>query len=177
MTIDEVLEALQAGRPELVAVESGGDSFVFYDPEGAAENRMVPFATIVTSDAHDTASQLSRPVAFRFNVGIGRDAFKERFGPVPAPCPDWGVIDSGYDYSATDVLMPHPVYAPMGWACVVNPSRRTWDDLEPLVQGPTSERRGHMPPSGRAVVEPETVPGNGRARGRSRKWPRSNCNA
>ncbi len=30
-----------------------------------------------------------------------------------------------YDFSAKDIIMPHPVYAWMGWICMLNPSEQT----------------------------------------------------
>src|SRR5215204_2489206 len=47
-----------------------GDSFFFYDPDDRAEDRRLPFATIVTKDyaGFDTASELSRPGVFRLNI-------------------------------------------------------------------------------------------------------------
>jgi hypothetical protein len=29
--------------------------------------------------------------------------------------------------------MPHPVYAPQSWVCVLNPSRETFEAVQPLL--------------------------------------------
>ena len=38
-----------------------------------------------------------------------------------------------YDFSELDRLLPHPVYAWMGWICALNPSRQTFEALKPLI--------------------------------------------
>jgi hypothetical protein len=30
--------------------------------------------------------------------------------------------------------MPHPVYAPQGWVCVLNPSAETFERVKPLLR-------------------------------------------
>ncbi|WP_330548566.1 DUF6194 family protein [Bacilliculturomica massiliensis] len=31
-------------------------------------------------------------------------------------------------------ILPHPVYAWMGWICSLNPSEKTFEELKPLIQ-------------------------------------------
>lgn len=38
------------------------------------------------------------------------------------------------DFSQLNALLPHPVYAWMGWVCTLNPARRTFEELRPLIQ-------------------------------------------
>jgi hypothetical protein len=38
-----------------------------------------------------------------------------------------------WDYAELDVVMPHPVYAPQYWICVLSPSAETVDELWPLM--------------------------------------------
>ena len=102
-----------------------GDTFFIYDPRGDLEPRQqMPFATIVTKDYgdFDNRSNLNRPGVFRLNVGVSRDTFKSLFP-----------VDSDYDYAAFDQLMPHPVYAPQSFVCVLNPSTDTFERLKPLL--------------------------------------------
>jgi hypothetical protein len=40
--------------------------------------------------------------------------------------------DAGYDFTVLDQLLPHPVYAPQSWVCVLNPSAETFERLRPL---------------------------------------------
>jgi len=102
-------------------VDAMGASFFFFDPE-----HMFPFATIVTSDEHDQASNLSRPSVFRLNIGVSKQTFQSLFGPGAAPSADGGAED-GYDFTALDRIMPHPVYGKMYWVCVLNPSDETFE--------------------------------------------------
>lgn len=39
-----------------------------------------------------------------------------------------------YDFSQLDRLLPHPVYAWMGWVCTLNPSCQTFEELKPLIE-------------------------------------------
>ena len=81
------------------------------------------FATIVETDENDDASNLSARGAFRLNIGVLPKTFKSIVDP-----------SVSYDYTAEDVLMPHPVYAAQRRICIVNPSRATFDDkVKPLL--------------------------------------------
>ena len=44
-----------------------------------------------------------------------------------------GVVATGHDFTEVDTLMPHPVYAWMGWVHVLSASPRTFADLRPLL--------------------------------------------
>src|SRR4051812_32063731 len=98
-----VVAAEGDGSPEI----AWGDTFMFYDPDDKPESRRMPFATIVTKNypGFDEASNLNREGVFRFNIGVGRDRFRELCGDQP-------VIE---DPAALDHLMPHPTYAAQFW--------------------------------------------------------------
>jgi hypothetical protein len=116
-----------------VVVDSG-NSFFFYDPgDKRPPDRTLPFATLVTNDRYDNASQLDRPSVFRLNVGVGKDTYRALFGPQPSPPGASGVVDTGHDFTALDHILPHPVYAPMSWICVLNPSEETFQAVRPLL--------------------------------------------
>lgn len=108
-----------------------GDSFFYYEPEGPPD-RKLPFATIVTKDylGWDTLSNLDRPDAFRINLDIGADRFRELFGYSPSEHPQHA---DDFDYSRSDVLLPHPTYAQQGWASIVCPGPETDDIARSLV--------------------------------------------
>ena len=82
---------------------------------------------------YDRASHLDRPSVFRLNIGVSRDTYRSLFGPPPAPPGDAGGVATGHDFAALDQLMPHPVYAPQSWVCVLNPSAATFRGLQPLL--------------------------------------------
>ena len=111
-------------------VWAAGDGFFSYAPvDGPARLGWQPFATLLTGDRSDQASDLERSGVYRLNIGISRASYAELFGPPPhgvgAPLP--------YDFRALDVLMPHPVYATLAWVCVLNPSAATFEQVKPLL--------------------------------------------
>ena len=135
MDVAAIVAQMRRELPGLDALEHEGDWFFYYRPEGGETDHRLPFATIVTrDDPHEGGvARLDRPGVFRFSVAAGRYEYGRRFGPVPVPRPDWGVLDTGHDPAELDLLMPHPVYAPMGWVCVHSPSVATWREVWPLV--------------------------------------------
>ena len=106
-----------------------GYTFFFYGPD-----RKLPFATLATQDnEYDRASHLDRPSVFRLNIGVSRDPYRSLFGTQsPRLGPD-NVVDTGHDFTTLDQLMPHPVYAPQSWVCVLNPSEATFQIVQPLL--------------------------------------------
>jgi hypothetical protein len=107
-------------------VEANGDYFFIYDPNrDLPPNRQIPFATVVTSDAYDSVSNLNRPGAYRVNVGVSKETFESLFGASP---------QAEWDYTAFDVPMPHPEYGHMHYVSILNPSEaneesvRAWLD-------------------------------------------------
>jgi len=103
-----------------------GDTFYFYDPEAIRE-RLHPFITLVTGDHYDTVSDLSRPGAYRINMGLTKATYVSMFGAPPKHRDEHGVLKTGVDYAAVDTLMPHPYYASQYWVSVVNPGEATLD--------------------------------------------------
>jgi hypothetical protein len=105
-----------------------GDTFFIYDPErNLDDKRRFPFATIVTKDYDDfdNRSNLNRPGVFRLNIGVSRATFKRLFV---------AEASSSTDFAALDRLMPHPVYAPQSYVCVLNPSDETFEAVKPLLE-------------------------------------------
>jgi hypothetical protein len=116
------------------AVESSGDTFLLYDPDGdLTPDRQFPFATIVTGDHYDSVSGLDRPGAYRVNIALPKDAYDARFGDVPTMRGTDGILDTGFDYATRDAIMPHPVYAAQHWVCVVNPADATLGTVRELL--------------------------------------------
>ena len=102
--------------------EANGDTFVTYDPDGdLPADRWHPFATIVTGDNHDTVSDLSRPGAYRLNMGLTKQAYTTHLGTAPTERDAHGVLLCDADYTARDTLMPHPFYGNQHWLAVINP--------------------------------------------------------
>jgi hypothetical protein len=110
-----------------------GDTFFFTASQRDIDpTRRQPFATIVTKDygEFDNLSQLDRPDVFRLNIGVNRETFRTLFGYLPGK---QSAENAEYDYAALDRLMPHPVYAPQSFVCVLNPSPATFETIKPLL--------------------------------------------
>jgi hypothetical protein len=129
---EEVVAALTANFAGLVPKASWGETSLFYNPDRLLPNG-VYFATVKEHDgANDSASQLDRPGVFRVALGLPRARYEQLFGARPARPPKGGIVASEHDFTATDVLTPHPVYAWMGWVQVLSPSRGTFTGMQPL---------------------------------------------
>jgi hypothetical protein len=130
--VDVVVACREAGDPEI----AWGDTFFIYDPDRNLEPKhRFPFATIVTKDYgdFDRASNLNRAGVFRLNVGVSKSTYHSLFGPQPSPPGPGGIVETGHDFTALDQIMPHPVYAPQSWVCVLNPSEATFEAVRPLL--------------------------------------------
>jgi hypothetical protein len=130
------IRAVVDGLPGIVTSGGSGDTFLFYDPDGITDPAgRFPFATVVTGDRYDGASRLDRDAkTYRVNLGVPRSTYEQLLGPAPRQAAGHEVIDTGFDYSSTDTVLPHPFYAPLYWVAVVNPGRRTRVRLAGLVE-------------------------------------------
>ncbi|SCL53854.1 Erythromycin esterase [Micromonospora citrea] len=117
----------QAG-PETPAPEAAWDERFFF----AGSERRRPFATMVGHDSpgFDEESRLDRAGVYRLNIELGRAAFEEEFGYPPR---EFAEHRAGIDFALLDVVVPHPVYAAQGWACVVNPGAASSARVERLL--------------------------------------------
>ena len=113
--VDVQIAGPNDGSPEM----AWGDTFFMH----REDKHHFPFATIVTKDYgdFDHRSNLAREGVYRLNIGVGKKTFDHLFP------------DGEFDYTALDVLMPHPVYAENHFVCVLNPSDTTFESLKPLL--------------------------------------------
>lgn len=134
MEEESVIQYITSSLAGVDVFDSSGNRFFFFDPGGDMEpDRLLPFATLVTSDEYDSASDLDRPGIYRLNIGVSPDTYRRLFGPgVPRAGAD-GIVDTGHDFTALDQIMPHPIYAPQFWVCVLNPSAMTFESVKPLL--------------------------------------------
>lgn len=92
------------------------------------------FATIKTADGpNDRASRLGDG-RWRLNLGLPKPLFLARFGQPPGRPAKGGTVTGPWDFTATDMPMPHPVYGWMGWVAVVSPSSATLNALAPWLE-------------------------------------------
>lgn len=117
---DDITDWIKATYPDTVTASAMGATFFSLD-----ESHWPNFATIVTTDEHDVGqpSQLSRPGVFRLNIATRKETFQRLVGGMENP-----------DYTALDVILPHPVYAKELWISVLNPSWPTFENqVKPLL--------------------------------------------
>lgn len=134
MDPSEVARWIARNLPGVVAKRSWGEDAWFYNPGGMFANGAY-FLTIKRQDGpNDRASRLDRTGVWRMNFGLPAEDFEARFGARPPRPPKGGVCDGPWIYDAPDLLTPHPVYGWMGWAAIVNPSRRRFAEIEPLLR-------------------------------------------
>ncbi len=131
---EEILRHCLAHLEGTVLVESWGERGVFYNPGGVLKRGVYVLTVKEKDGANDKASNLNRPGVYRVNLGLRRETYRRLFGPAPARPPKGGAVDVPVDFTALDVLIPHPVYAWMGWIAVLNPSAETFEIMKPLIQ-------------------------------------------
>ncbi len=118
MNESSVADYIAQTFPEVETTTSFGYTMFFY-----RSDRILPFATLISSDYdHDRISDLDRPGVFRLNIGIGKQTFQSLFG-------DAKVDVNSYDFTALDVIMPHPHYAQQYFICVLSPSEVTFERI------------------------------------------------
>lgn len=133
MTADDIINDLLRRYDGTIAIDAWGETSLFFNPNGTLP-RGVYFATVKQKNGeNDKASDLNRDGAFRLNIGTTKQLFVQHFGPPPARPSKGGIVQGGWDFTALDVLNPHPVYGWMCWVCVLNPTQETFTKLGPLV--------------------------------------------
>jgi len=121
-TVDEttIVRYIAETYPDADALTAGSGTFFSRDSEKHWPN----FATLVTSDEYDSASNLNRPGVYRLNIGVSKPTFDSVVGSIAKP-----------DFTALDRLMPHPVYGLQHWVCILNPSKATFEAfVKPLLE-------------------------------------------
>lgn len=132
LSIDAIVAYASTAFAGIQDDRNWGERALFYNP-GRKLAKGIYFLTFKERDgANDRASRIV-PGEYRLNLGIPRSAFVARFGPLPARPAAGGVVDTGHDFAACDVVVPHPVYGWMSWIAVKNPSAGTFDALKPLL--------------------------------------------
>jgi hypothetical protein len=134
MPSEELLRELLALDPDMTRERYYGERAVFYNPGRTAPLGIIVAAVKDHDGPNDRRANLSRPGVYRLAFGLNRTTFTELFGDVAARPPKGGVVAiPGYDLTALDELMPHPVYAWMSWVQILNPTTDRIDSLRGLL--------------------------------------------
>jgi len=130
----EILDYCLQNLDGVVAAENWGERGIFYNPDYTLK-KGVYILTIKERDGdNDRASNISRSGIFRVNLGVRKTTFTKMFSYIPKRPAAGEAIEMDYDFTELNKIMPHPVYAWMGWICVLNPSAETFEQLKPLIQ-------------------------------------------
>ncbi len=122
MDESSVVDYITKTFPGVETTNAYGYTMFFYGAD-----RKLPFATLISSDTdYDRISNLNRPGVYRLNIGVSRKTFESLFGTAP-------VDVSRYDFTALDVIMPHPDYAKQNFICVLSPGEATSERVRALL--------------------------------------------
>ena len=122
MDKSEVVDYIIKTFPNVETTQAYGYDMFFY-----RSDRKLSFATLISSDYdYDNISNLNRPGVYRLNIGVGKQTFESLFGTDE-------IIVKDYDFTALDVIMPHPEYAQYHFICVLSPSQKTFEQIRPLL--------------------------------------------
>ena len=117
-----VIDYIMKTFPKVETVTEYGYDMFFY-----RSDRKLSFATMISSDYdYDHVSNLNRPGVYRLNIGVSKQTFQSLFGTDQVNVND-------YDFTALDVIMPHPEYAQYHFICVLSPSDETFEEIRPLL--------------------------------------------
>ena len=122
MNESEVINYIMKTFSEVETINNYGYDMFFYKSD-----RKLSFATLISSDYdYDNISNLNRPGAYRLNIGVSKQTFQSLFGADEVNVKD-------YDFTALDVIMPHPEYAQYHFICVLSPSEKTFEKIRSLL--------------------------------------------
>ena len=117
-----VIDYIMKTFPKVETVTEYGYDMFFY-----RSDRKLSFATMISSDYdYDHVSNLNRPGVYRLNIGVTKQTFQSLFGTDQVNVND-------YDFTALDVIMPHPEYAQYHFICVLSPSDESFEEIRPLL--------------------------------------------
>ena len=122
MNASAIVDYIMKTFPEVETTNAYGYDMFFY-----RSDRKLSFATMISSDYdYDSVSNLNRPGVFRLNIGVSKQTFQSLFGTDEVNVND-------YDFTALDVIMPHPEYAQYHFICVLSPSEETFEKMRALL--------------------------------------------
>ena len=128
---DELLDQIRTRYSGLVQTTTWGERVFFYNPGGALSHGVYFLSLKERDSANDVSSRLDEQGAYRVNVSLAPLRYHAMFGAPPDRASHHG--PSAAALVATDVLAPHPVYAWLGWAAIVNPTAATLERLWPIL--------------------------------------------
>jgi len=122
MNETDITDHITNTYPDVEIVRDFGYTMFFYKSD-----HKLSFATFISADyEYDRYSDLNRPGVYRLNIGISKPTFQSLFGKDEINVQE-------YDFTALDVIIPHPEYASYHFICVLSPSKATFERIRPLL--------------------------------------------
>ncbi len=129
LIVSRVTSNLEGVHPK----SSWGETSLFYNPGKMLPNG-VYFCTIKENDGdNDKSSNLYRDDIYRLSIGVSKETYESKFGVRPKRPAKGGIVDTGHNFSKTNVLMPHPIYGWMSWVSILSPSEIVFETVYPLI--------------------------------------------
>ena len=134
MNPSEIVEEIVSRLPGVAPKASWGETALFYNPDNLLPNG-VYFCTIKEHDGeNDKSSNLNRKGVFRVAIGLSTETYVRLFGPKPSRPEKGGIVNTGHDFARVNEFMPHPIYAWMGWAQILSPTKESFTDILPFIE-------------------------------------------
>ncbi|MBM3744093.1 MAG: hypothetical protein FJW46_07400 [Actinobacteria bacterium] len=84
---------------------------LFFNPNETSAHGSYSLTIKESDGTNDQASTLDRDGVFRVFFGVSRNSYEGLFRPKPPRPAKGGVVDTGHDFTQTNLLVPHPIYA------------------------------------------------------------------
>jgi hypothetical protein len=131
MEPEQIMQYCLNNLEDTILVESWGEKGVFYNPNNTLK-RGIYILTIKEKDGdNDKGSNLDRKGIYRVNIGIKKETFIKLFKEIPERPKAGEIVNMDYDFTKANVILPHPVYAWMGWICILNPTEEMFERIKP----------------------------------------------
>ena len=130
----DIVEKIANDLSGVIPKSSWGETSLFYNPGKALPNG-VYFCTIKEQNGtNDMASDLDRDSVFRLSIGLTKETYQKLFGQKPKRPAKGCTIESDFDFTTLNTLMPHPIYGWMSWVQILSPSKTMFADIYPLIE-------------------------------------------
>lgn len=134
MKVDNIFNYCVSNLDDVVLTDNWGERGIFYNPNGILKKGVYVLTIKEKDGENDKSSSLNRSNVYRVNVCLKKETFIKMFDYIPKRPEAGQIVKMDFDFKKMDTIMPHPVYAWMGWVCVLNPSEKTFKELKVMIQ-------------------------------------------
>lgn len=134
MSPSTIIEYCLSNFSDIILTDSWGETGIFYNPNKILKRGVYVFTIKEKDGANDKSSLLNRDKVFCLNIGLRKETFRKIFGELPSRPSAGNIVEMDYDFTSLNKILPHPVYAWMGWIRILNPTLETYDEIKPFLQ-------------------------------------------